>query len=247
MKKFLLISFLMLFCFSCSHNGGRPSYTIAVDPNWYPIDFKDKTPYVSGFTDELLLEITKNSNLRFEKVSANWDTLFSSLKNEKYDAVLSSLPPYNFNMAEYDFSNSFLDTGPVLITIPNAKLHSIEDMNQKIIGIISGSRDIVLLQKSPDIIVRMFDNPAEMLLEVKRGAVDGALLPMISANGFINDGFHKEIMIATPPLDNQGLRLISLKGKQNQLQKAFNSALQKLKRKKTYQKLLKKWGFASKE
>lgn len=246
MKNVLLISFLMLLLFGCSHNGGRPSYTIAVDPNWYPIDFKDKTPYVSGFTDELLLEISRNSTLRFEKVTANWDTLFSCLKNEKYDAVLSTLAPYNFNTAEYDFSNSLLDIGPVLITVPSAKMRSMEDMNQKIIGIISGSRDIVLLQKSPDIIIRMFDNPAEMLLEVERGGVDGALLPVIPANSYINDGFYQQLMVASPPLDNQGLRLITLKGKQNQLQKAFNSALQKLKRKKTYQKLLKKWGFSSK-
>lgn len=248
-KKYLLlvISFFALLLNSCSNMGGGTGYTICIDPNWYPIDFKDKTSYVSGFTEELLLEMTKVSSLRFEKTSANWDTLFSCLKQEQCDAVLSALQPYNFNMAEYDFSNSFLDIGPVLITLPNSKMHSMEDMNQKIIGILSGSRDIVLLQKSPNIIIRMFDSAPEMLTEVERGGVDGALLSSVPAASSLNDGFYKKIVIASPPLDNQGLRLITVKGKHTHLQKAFNSALQKLKRKKIYQKLLLKWGLSAQE
>ncbi len=240
-KSLTIFLFAVLLQSCSSEDGGdRGAYRIAVDPNWYPVNFQDKISFVAGFTDDLLLEISRVGGLRFEKVSSNWDTLFSGLKKKDYDGVLSVLAPYNFNRAQYDFSGDFLEIGPVLITAPKAKFHKLSEMNMKIVGILSGSRDIMIIQKYPQVLIRMFDTSPEMLAELEKGSIDGVVAERILAAGYLNDTFYQKLKIQEP-LNNQAIRLVSLKGEQSPLQRKFDKTLQKLKRSKTYQKLLDKW------
>lgn len=244
-KTFFLSSLFLglgLFFTNCSTGKGSDgAYRIALDTNWYPLNFQEKNAYVLGFTDDLLFEISRISGLQFEKITTNWDMLLPGLQKEKYDAVLSSLPPYNFNKAQYDFSEGFLSVGPVLVTNPQAKFASLAEMKQKIIGILSGSRDIMLVQRYPDVLIRMFDSNPEMLAELERNGVDGAIIEVIPAVGYLNDVFYQKLKMATPPLNDQALRLVTVTGKNTTLQRSFNKALAKLKKNKTYQKLLVKW------
>ncbi len=237
---FLLI--LSLFLESCSFEDAKTSaYRIGIDSSWFPVDFQEKNPFVLGFTEELLLEISRMTGMKFEKINANWNTLLPDLKKEKYDAVLSSLPPYNFNLGQYEFSEPFLEIGPVLITGIDSKYKDLEQMKLKIVGLLLGSKDIMIVQKYPDIIIQMFDSYSEMLSQLEKGAVDGAIIQLVPAVGYLNDTFYDKLKIATPPLNKEALRLVTLKDKNDFLRKKFDKALNKLKNKKTYQNLLKKW------
>ncbi|HAB99552.1 MAG TPA: hypothetical protein DCE71_07015, partial [Parachlamydiales bacterium] len=112
--KILTFFFLVFLIGSCSA-GKRPTFRIGVDPNWYPLNFEAFQPYVNGFTEDLLLEVSKYAGVDFIKMEANWDSLLDGLHEKEYDAVLTSLPAYQFNQMKYDFSKNFLDLGPVLV------------------------------------------------------------------------------------------------------------------------------------
>src|ERR1043166_3717797 len=106
MYRFLIL-FILLFT-GCSCGGSsRGVLRVGVDPNWYPIDFGSQTVYVNGYTEDLLIEIARYSGIEFEKIPASWDNLMEGLSENKYDAVLSSMHPYVFNTAKYDFSSNF--------------------------------------------------------------------------------------------------------------------------------------------
>ena len=240
---FFCVAVLALFLHGCGCDvrGGRSSVKIGVDADWYPIDFGSQNAYVNGFTEELLLEIAQQTGIEFERITANWDSLYEGMKGGKYQAVLSSLPPYEFNMALYDFSHNFLDLGPVLIVPEGARQSDIEKMSGEHIGVIVGDPVVLLLQKHEGLIVRNYPSVADLLDAVVNGEVEGALLDRVLAGSYVGDLFSGKLKIAGPPLNEMGLHLVVLKGKQPFLVGQFNKSLAVLKKKKRLQALLRKW------
>src|SRR3989344_4381217 len=172
----LLLFFLSLLCLQGCGDGKDHKGFIRIgwDADWFPLDFGAQNSYVNGFTEDLFLEIAARSDLQFEKIPANGDSLFDGLKQGKYEAVLSSFPPYSFNLAEYAFSELFLVTGLVLI-VPNGSPYAkLEEMNQRSIGVI-GSPPIEVLERE-NIAVQSFTSIPELLEAVVNGNVQGALL-----------------------------------------------------------------------
>ncbi len=232
---------LLLFLCGCScESGSRRTLRIGVDPQWSPLDFGTQTSYVNGFTEDLLLEMARYSGMQFEVVWTNWDTLLQGLKEEKYDAILSSMPPYEYNKAKYDFSSNFLDLGPVLIVAADSEKKDLSKMNQELVGVIANSPSALILQTNAEIIVRSYSSIPDLLNAVVAGEIQAALLTQIPAVNFIHDLYAGKLKIVGRPLDDSGLHLVGLKGKIN----PFNKTLDALLKRKTVKDLLKKWNLS---
>ncbi len=235
---------LSLFLLQSCGPGGRQRdvLRVGIDPVWYPVDFGPQTAYVNGFTEELLLEISRSAGIEFERIPANWDSLYEGMKRERYDVVLSSLPLYDFNVAEYDFSSNFLDLGPVLIIPASGTPMNLDKMAGKHVGTVTGDSAIAMLQKYPGIIVRStYSSIPDLLNAVAEGGIEGALLDRIPAVNYLADLYAGKLKIATPPLNDAGLHLVAMKGKQARFVARFNRSIEQLKKKKKLQKLLEKW------
>lgn len=241
---FISVLFLSLQSCSCSRESLQGSKRIGVDPNWYPLDFGAQEPYVNGYTEELLLKIARHSGMQFERLGSNWDSLLQGLKEEKYDAILTSLPPYEFNRAQFDFSENFLEVGPVLIVAEKNKEKSLAKMKGEEIGLLTGDRSMAELQKYPDLIPRFYPSIPELLNAVAQGNIEGALLSQIPAINYVRDLYPGKLQIASSPLNQEGLHLVTLKGKHKSLIKSFDQALEQMQRKKKLQTLQKKWNLA---
>jgi len=239
---FVAICALFLNGCGCNFTGARHGVTkIGIDPNWYPLDFGAQNSYVNGFTEELLLEISVQSGIEFERIPANWDALFEGMKLGHYQAILSSLPPYEFNTALYDFSHNFLDSGPVLIVPEGGHQNDLAKMNGAHIGVIAGDPAVLLLQKHEGLIVRNYPTVVALLEAVVNGETDGALLDRVIAGRYVSDLFSGKLRLAGSPLTNAGLHLITMKGKQPMLMGQFNKSLALLKKKKRLPSLIRKW------
>jgi len=238
---FYFITFIFAVLASCSAHKKQDLLTIGIDKNWYPVDFGNQVVYVNGFVEELLLEMTTISSLEFEKSSESWDSLFDGLRKGKTQAVLSSLSPYNFNLAEYDFSTSFLDFGPVLVSLIGNSYLDLASLNGHRVGLVQESPFLLVLESYQEVTVSQYPSASEMLNAVLGGEIDAALLDQITAAGYVNDSFSGLLKIASSCLDDTGLRLITLKGEQERLMQQFNQAISLLKKKKKLQALLRKW------
>jgi polar amino acid transport system substrate-binding protein len=243
-RPFLLMTLLFslaacLFVGCDKINNG--SYYVAVDPLWYPLNFKQKENNVMGFSAELLTEISKKEHLSISMVSTNWDSLFQGLKTNSYQAVLSSLYPYNFNLDDYDFSDLYLPIGPVLILPTQAKYKSLKEIKGKEVGALIGSPSITILEAYPEILIKTYDTAAALINDLLVGHIEGGLLPILTAETFTQGSFTEELRIASKPLNQEGLRLITPKGKSPKLIALFNRCLKKFKKNDTYEKLLTKW------
>ena len=242
LRPFFFLAIISLFLHGCGcDRGGRGAIKIGVDSNWYPLVFGAQNSYVNGFTEELLLDIARQSGLEFARLGANWDTLFEGLKQGQYQAVLSSLPPYEFNLALYDFSHNFLDIGPVLIVPEGGPKSDLDKMSGEHIGVIVGDPAVLILQKHEGLIIRNYPTIADLLDAVANGEIEGALLNRVLAGSYVSDLFAGRLKIAGSPLSDAGLHLVAMKGKQPSLMNQFNKNLVLLKKKKRLQALLRKW------
>ncbi len=238
--KILTFFFLVFLIGSCSA-GKRPTFRIGVDPNWYPLNFEAFQPYVNGFTEDLLLEVSKYAGVDFIKMEANWDSLLDGLHEKEYDAVLTSLPAYQFNQMKYDFSKNFLDLGPVLVIPSNAQLNDLTKLSNEVVGIVMGDPALLVLQKYPEIIVRKYETVPELLKAVVTGSLEGALLDRLVASSFVRDMYAEQLKISTGPLTDVGLRVMGLKGQNEHVIDLFNRTLSQMKKQKKLEALQTKW------
>lgn len=216
-------------------------YTIAVDKNWYSLVLDGQGAFLNGFITDLLLEIAKENKIEINLISVNWDDIFDGLKKNKYQAVLSSMEPYNFNLAKYDFSSDIISTGYVLVIAKNKNYKNLSDMVEKHVGYISGADSLVILQKYEKIFDSGYDNAAVMLSDITKTILDGAVLSIIPANKYVNDLFYNDLKLVYPQINNQAIRLVTLKDQNKHLMKLFNKSLEKFKKNKKLNQLKEKW------
>lgn len=231
---------LALLAWGCSCESSRGGIRIGVDPLWYPVDFGPQTSYVNGYTEDLLLEMAQYSGMSFELVKASWDNLIEGMKEGQYDAIITTLPPYEHNQAKYDFSKNFLDLGPVLIVSYGSDKTDLSKMDGEMIGIIANDSSELILAKYPTVIVRNYSTIPDLLDAVAKGGIEGALLSRIPAVNFVGDLYAGVLQIVGKPLTDQGIHLVGPKGGI----RSFNKNLEALLRKKTVAELQKKWELA---
>jgi polar amino acid transport system substrate-binding protein len=239
--KIISLILVLLTLFSCGKgsNGGR---RIGVDASWYPQDFGNRDNNVTAFSTELLTEIGKIEKIPFVKLTVNWDDLMGGLQKDKYEAILSSMPPYIFNRQQFDFSEVYLSLGPVLVVPFPSTIQSLDQLDGKEIAVISGSTDALILEKSPGVLIRYYDSIPKALNDVLVSTVDGAIIDILSAVAYCRDLYQGELKIVTPPLNDEGLRLIAKHKIAPDLIKGFNAGLARMKKSGSYDKLLEKWG-----
>jgi ABC-type amino acid transport substrate-binding protein len=232
----MLRLFLLILLVSCG-SSSKETLRIGVDPRWYPIDFGPQTSYVNGFTEDLLLEMARYTGIQFEKIGVSWDNLTEGLRKGQYEAILTSMEPYEYHKEKYDFSSSFLDLGPVLIVPKEADQTSLSHFKGDPVGVVGNGA--LILEKYPQIIIRNFNSIPELLNAVAEGSIQGALLEKIPAINYVSDLYANELKIVGEPLNQAGLRLMAPKNRHAVA--AFNRGLEALKKKKSFETLLKKW------
>ena len=239
MRWFLF--FVLAFFSSCSCGNQSRPLRIGIDASWYPLNFEELQPYVNGYTEDVLLEISHYAGLSFEKIPANWDTLFDGMREGKYDAILSSMPPYSFNAAKFDFSENLLDLGPVLITSSDASYRELSQLSGELVGILSNNSAALLIEQYPKVIVRSYPSIPDTLNAIVDGEIEAAVLDSLPAVNFVRDLYAGKLKVASLPLNEFGLHLVAPKGKAEKLVRAFNNALGHFKKKKKLETFQRKW------
>lgn len=216
-----------------------------MDPSWYPLNLEGRENNLTAFSTDLLLEIAKLEKLSLTKNTLSWDALLDSLQKGQCDAILFSMQPHPFLEANYSFSPLYLQTGPVLVVPIDSPIHALGGLSGKELAVQPDFADSPLFNPYPDILVRTYSSIPEALNALAEGSVDGALIDTLLASPYVHDLYKSTLKIITPPLTQEGLRLISLKNHSPELMKKFEQGLTKLQQSGRYQELLTKWNLPS--
>ncbi|HSX12452.1 MAG TPA: transporter substrate-binding domain-containing protein [Rhabdochlamydiaceae bacterium] len=238
----LCLSFLTFGC----EKKKTYDYYVGIDPAWLPLDLPGMEKNLLAFSTELIQEIGQTKKKQIGIVTMSWDNLTEGLQKKHYEGILSSLYPYLFYEKKYSFSDVYLMTGPVLIVPTQSKVDSLSMLKGKEVGVIQDGALSVLLEKHDGMIIRTYDSVPELLNDLLRTGVDAAIVDSLTAHAYIRDLYHGQVKIVTAPLNEQGLRLITLYDHSPALLKLFNQGLKTLKATGRYEELLEKWNLSTK-
>jgi polar amino acid transport system substrate-binding protein len=233
-----------IFFLSCGSNKADYDYTIALDPGWYALEAPGREADLTAFTTELIIEISKLERVKIGVYERSWSNLMYALQEGQCDAICSTMQPYLFYEKLYNFSNLYLMTGPVLVNLVKAPRKALDKLGGDIIGIQRDSNGAIILEKYPHIIQRTYESIQQALIDTTKGEIDGAIVDILSAEAFTQDLFQGQLKIATPPLTQEGVRILAMKNHKPELIRIFDRGLTRLKSNGKYAELAKKWRLA---
>ena len=149
------------------------------------------------------------------------------------------MKPHLFTLDKFQFSENYLDVGPVLIMQKNTK--KAFDANEEIqVAVSSEDFGGIVTKHYPHALVKIFGTDLKCAMAVQSGQVDTALVSRLVAVGFVKDQFNT-LKIATKPLTDEGLKLITLHAVRSNFIKRFDRGLEEIRKSGEYEKLLVKW------
>lgn len=241
---FVLILLFLGLMRACTPREEAPVYRIANNAAWLPSEIADKQKRFLGFINELLLLIARREELRVELANTNDESLLVGLERGDYDAaIFNSLETYAGVGVLYDLSEPIYSTGPVLIVRVNTDVHSLNELDGKLIGIRKGASVIFDIKAYPSILFSSYENMIDALSDLQKNKIDGVILDSIASYGYIKGIYAGKLKVATGPLTTEAVRLILLRSPDSQEWiKKFNAGLNSTKADGTYAALLDKWG-----
>jgi len=109
------------------------------------------------------------------------------------------------------------------------------------IGYLRGSSSLVILQQHADIFDEAYASIPSMFSDITKMKTEGALASIIPAYKYVKDLYPKELKLVLPPINDQAIRLVTLKNRNTDLLDLFNSGLKELERSGKLKELKIKW------
>lgn len=240
--KLLLILALLLGSYRLYEWSNRPTaiYRIAMDSTWYPLALYGKEHNKTAFTNDLIKEIGRDQSIKIEMVRTSYKRLIELLNDENVEGILTSLLPDRILEAKYEFSDPYYRYGAVLVTNKGASIRSIADLDKKRLGVKRTSSVLYRLQLNCQVTIIPYTNELSALHALSENKLDAVIVDQVLTYLYFGALYPDQLEVATQPLTNEGLRLMTFK-KDAELVKKFNAGLQNLKDNGTYDRLLTNW------
>jgi len=223
-------------------------FTIGRNMTWGGTDLRGKEKNMVGFTNDLIRAIARETKLQARIINASNQLLLDNLEDREYDGVFSSLNPTKQLEQTYLFSKPFYQIGPVLIVREESPYQSLKDMDGKTIGMVGVSSQLYQLPNGGTFILTPFETELEALDDLDDGHIDGVILDDIKAYTYTRGFFLERLRVATPPLTENGLRLIARNDPAGTLLiNSFDEGLRKLRESQEYFRLMGKWDLINPE
>lgn len=204
----VILLFYLVILTSCLQQtkplrGGR-------DPTWTPQDLGTFAANTEAFTNAVIQQLnTEKPEIQLQNMP--YMELFTQLQAGNLDVALSSLVRNHESAALYEFSLPILELGPVLVTRRDSPIQRCGDLTNKKVGVYAYDGSILLVQGVPGIILEEYTNIPTALHNLLTGVFDAVVAPPLQARSILCSQY-KELVIHSPPLTDDGIRLITLKG-----------------------------------
>jgi polar amino acid transport system substrate-binding protein len=242
---FLSLLLLVRGC-AVKHMGHKGPFLIGRESE-LQIELLGREKSLVAFTNDLMAEIAHDNNLHFQWVETNPNYLISGLDNGRYDFILTSIRPNVVNEEKYDFSLPLFDLGPVLIVRAASQFTSLKELKSLPIGILYGMSTNFNAVREPgmnvyDLSFIYYNNINKALEDLQNDQIDGVIMTSIPAYAITEGLFAGKLKVVTPPLNDEGLRLVALKSSSlSDVIDTVNQSVNLMRQDGTYDKLIRKW------
>ena len=215
-------------------------YRIAMDSTWYPLALYGKEHNKTAFTNDLIAKIAKDQSIKIEMVRASYKRLLELLNDQNVDGVLTTLLPDPVLELKYEFSDPYYRYGAVLVTAKGSSIRSLADLDKNRLGVKRTSSLLYRLPINCEVTIVPYTDNLMALHALSENKLDAVIVDQLLTYLYFGALYPDQLAVATQPLTNEGLRLMTLK-KDKALIEKFNDGLKNLKSDGTYDKLLDYW------
>ncbi len=222
---------------------GGETITVAVENAYPPFNMIDSTTNEGvGWDYDTVREICKRLNCTPEFVQAAWDGIFPAMQAGEFDVLADGVTITAEREEIVDFSIPYVTVGQVLLVRADETLDvdgMIADAS-KIVGTQLGTtNEIVAKENFPEDRVKSFEDFPASVLALLSGDIDGIVIDVISAYGFMGENEGKMKIAGTLTSDEQ-LGFVFPPG--SELKAAFDAALSAMQADGTLDEINQKWG-----
>ncbi len=207
-----------------------PQY--AVDENGKPV----------GFAIDVIEKIATKAGFKLiYQIEDNWEDVHKKLESGAVDLV-PNMGITNKRKEKFAFTAT-VETFPVSIFVRQHNYHiqNIEDLNKNQVGVVKTNVAIDLLEKQPEVIIKVFDTPTPALLELLAGEIDAFIYPKpVVWQLTRNTGLDERIKVVGKPLI-EIKRAIAVRKDNTELLTRLNQAVESFVGSKEYQEIYIKW------
>ena len=220
----------------------RGTLRVAVDYGFFPFtDIVAGQP--RGYDIDLAHAVAAKLGLRAEFVPSNLDSIYDDLANHKADLAASALPYAPEQGWRANFSTFYFNAGQVLVVPARSQIAGPDQLGGRRLGAPLGSDADTyarnLVTNDPTILLRSdYDTPAEALADLRRGALEAAIVD--NAAALTEIGRAPGLRLVEPALTLEPYAL-AMPAEAFQLRAQVNRALDELRREGFFDQLGRKW------
>ena len=206
---------------------------MATSPDYPPYEFKiieDGKEKIVGFDIAIAEEIAKDMGVKLRISEMDFNGLLPALNANKADIVMAGMTPDEERSKAVNFSEIYyLAEQGIMVSAENKdSLNTLESFAGKKIGVQKGSvQEKIAMEQIPDAKIVSLVKLPNIILELKSGNIDAAIVELPVANGYVKQ--YPELAISDATVkDETGGSAIAIKKGNDALTEQINSTIKRL-------------------
>ncbi|AQQ53982.1 ABC transporter substrate-binding protein [Planococcus lenghuensis] len=165
---------------------------MATSADYPPYESRNAEGEFVGFDIELAEYIADELGRELEITDMKFDGLVGALQAGRVDMVLAGMNATEERKENVEFSTVYHNSGETFLTLPDAGISSIEDLEGRTVAVQLGTMqqntiEALVEEEGMDIEIKAIDDAGLMIQELMSGRVDAAYLDTTAATGFIEE------------------------------------------------------------
>jgi ABC-type amino acid transport substrate-binding protein len=157
----------------------RGVWRVGIDPGMYPFSFYGPHGW-EGFDADLMRALAQRLGLRVDAVPVGYDGLYDAIVAGHTDLAISALVADSARMADFYYSQPYIDVGLRVISPAARPLRGVDDLRGQCVAVALGSEaDRAarwLERRIPKLERRVTPNEDEAIAQVRAGRCDAAIV-----------------------------------------------------------------------
>ncbi len=207
MKKIFMLFTIATLLLALSACGAKDDkLTIGIDDTYPPMEFRNDNDELVGFDIDFANALAEEMGVEIEFVPTAWDGIFSALKSERYDMIISSVSITPDRLKEFEFSKPYLSNGQVIVVAEDAEMvSSVADLEGMIVGVQLGTTADIAAAKQMEMTpfeLKQYDDIVQTFSDMKAGRINAVVVDYAVAIDFILNN-PDQYKITTAQLTNE--------------------------------------------
>ena len=193
---------------------------------------------IIGFDVDIARYITKELGYQLEVKDTDFNGLIPALQSKRADFAMAGMTPTAERRKNVDFSQIYYEAKNTIVARKGSNFKKPEDLAGRV-GVQLGSTQEKAAQKFKNVQLKQLNKTSEIILEVKAGRVDAAIIENTIATGFVAGNPDLEFNTIASSTEEAGSAIAFPKG--SNLVDDFDGVLTQMKQKGEIDRLVKKW------